>query len=198
VDPKPLHHGLSPIGVSLVHEMNRLGMIVDISHTSDDTAKHVLKVTKAPVIWSHSSARSVWNVPRNVPDDILELIGTEEGKVDGVVQVNFAPYFVAAPGNSTTAVVADHVEWIAKVAGKKHVGLGSDFDGIEIVPVGLEDVSKYPNLFAELYKRGWTTEDLRGLAGDNLLRVFEGVEAAARKLKHEPRAEGIYEFRTDL
>ncbi|KAG8806162.1 hypothetical protein FRC18_006262 [Serendipita sp. 400] len=114
--------------------------------------------------------------------------------------VNFAPYFVAAKGEATVEKVADHVEMIAKVAGKKHVGIGSDFDGIESTPAGLEDVSKYPNLFAILIKRGWTIEDLSGLAGGNFLRVFEGVERVAREM----RAEGakpsmmLYSKRPDL
>ncbi|KAF8315012.1 hypothetical protein DL93DRAFT_2079668 [Clavulina sp. PMI_390] len=198
IPPVPLYNGLSDIGVKLVHEMNRIGMIVDISHTSDATAAHVLKVTKAPVIWSHSSAKAVWDVPRNVPDFILEKIGTGPDKVDAVVQVNFAPYFVAAPAKADVKVVADHVEWIAKVAGKAHVGIGSDFDGIEETPVGLEDVSKYPKLFAELYSRGWSERDLAGLAGENLLRVMEGVEAAAYKLRNEPRSEAVYSKRSDL
>jgi len=198
--PKPLHNGLSELGVALISEMNRIGMLVDLSHTSDATAKQALKQTKAPVIWSHSSARAVWDVPRNVPDDVLELIGTGENKTDAVVMVNFAPYFVAAAGNATVEAVADHVDHIAKVAGKNHVGLGSDFDGIGEVPRGLEDVSKYPQLFAELYKRGWSRHDLAGLSGGNLLRVMEGAEVAARKLQQEGAqpAYDIYKKRTDI
>ncbi|KAJ7128954.1 membrane dipeptidase-domain-containing protein [Mycena crocata] len=196
----PLHGGLSPLGLRLIDEMNRLGVLVDLSHTSDDTARQALKYSKAPVIWSHSSARAVHDVPRNVPDDVLQLVGTGEGQTDAVVMVNFAPFFVADPGNATVYTVADHVAHIAKIAGKKHVGIGSDFDGIDSVPVGLEDVSKYPALFAELYTRGWNKYELAGLAGANLLRVFEGAERVAQGL----RAGGaqpvfdLYDKRTDI
>jgi len=132
------------------------------------------------VIWSHSSARAIWNHPRNVPDDILAMIGESKGKKDAVVMVNFVPDFIAAEGNATVEAVADHVEHIAKVAGWRHVGLGSDFDGILSAPRGLEDVSKYPHLFAELRKRNWTHRQLTGLAGANFLRVLENAEFIAR------------------
>ncbi|KAJ6602203.1 renal dipeptidase family [Mycena sp. CBHHK59/15] len=196
----PLHGGLSTLGYTLIDEMNRLGVLVDLSHTSDDTAKQALQHSKAPVIWSHSSARAVHDVPRNVPDDVLKLIGTGEGQTDAVVMVNFAPFFVADPGNATVYTVADHVEHIASVAGKKHVGLGSDYDGIDSTPVGLENVSKYPALFAELYKRGWNKYELSGLAGGNLLRVFKGAEKVSNGLKAAgtPPAFDIYDKRTDL
>ncbi|KAI0814758.1 membrane dipeptidase-domain-containing protein [Irpex lacteus] len=191
--------GLSPLGYHLIDEMNRIGVLVDLSHTSDNTARQAIKYSKAPVIWSHSSARAVHTHERNVPDDILELIGTEEGQ-DAVVMVNFAPDFVADPGEADVYTVADHVEHIGAVAGKKHVGLGSDFDGIGSVPVGLEDVSKYPALIAELYKRGWTKSELEGLTGRNLIRVFEGAEKVAKELQAagaQPSYD-LYDKRTDI
>ncbi|TCD62475.1 hypothetical protein EIP91_006823 [Steccherinum ochraceum] len=197
----PRWNGLSPLGVNLIHEMNRIGMLVDLSHTSDDTARQALQTTKAPVIWSHSSARAVHDVPRNVPDDILAMIGTDApDQVDAVVMVNFAPFFVADPGNATVQTVADHVDHIADIAGKKHVGLGSDFDGIGDTPKGLEDVSKYPALIAELFRRGWTRFELAGLTGRNLLRVMDGAERVAQELQDlgtEP-SYAIYDKRTDI
>ncbi|RDB24780.1 hypothetical protein Hypma_007998 [Hypsizygus marmoreus] len=196
----PLHGGLSSLGRSLIDEMNRLGVLVDLSHTSDETAKQALKYSKAPVIWSHSSARAIHNVPRNVPDDILRLVGTGEGQQDAVVMVNFAPFFVAKPGNATVEAVADHVEHIASVTGKQYVGIGSDYDGIPDTPVGLEDVSKYPALIAELYKRGWNKYELAGLTGGNFLRVFEGAEKVAKALQAAgtvPQYD-LYEKRKDI
>ncbi|KAH7912281.1 membrane dipeptidase-domain-containing protein [Hygrophoropsis aurantiaca] len=197
---EPLHGGLSPLGFKLVEEMNRLGMLVDLSHTSDLTATQAIKHSKAPVMWSHSSARAVHNVARNVPDDILKLIGTGKGQKDGVVMVNFSPAFVAPEGEANIKTVADHVEHIAKVAGKEYVGIGSDYDGIGEVPKGLEDVSKYPALISELYSRGWNKLELAGLTGGNFLRVFEGVERVSKELRAAgtPVVYDIYDERTDL
>ncbi|KAF9528504.1 membrane dipeptidase-domain-containing protein [Crepidotus variabilis] len=196
----PLHYGLSPLGRSLIGEMNRLGVLVDLSHTSDDTARQALNHSKAPVIWSHSSARAVHEVPRNVPDDILKLIGRGANKTDAVVMVNFAPFFIAYPGEADLYAVADHVDHIARIAGKEHVGLGSDFDGIGEVPEGLEDVSKYPALIAELYRRGWNKYELAGLTGGNLLRVMEGAEEVAKELQtaNTRPVFDIYSKRKDL
>ncbi|THG99277.1 hypothetical protein EW026_g3041 [Hermanssonia centrifuga] len=192
--------GLSPLGYSLIDEMNRIGMLVDLSHTSDDTARQALKYSKAPVIWSHSSARAVHTHERNVPDDILAMVGRGEGKKDAVVMVNFAPDFVADPGKADLSAVADHVEHIAAIAGRKHVGLGSDFDGIGSTPEGLEDVSKYPALIVELINRGWKRPELEGLTGKNLLRVMEGAEHVAKHLQETGMAPvyDLYDKRTDL
>ncbi|KAG5646836.1 hypothetical protein DXG03_002213 [Asterophora parasitica] len=196
----PRHGGLSSLGRTLIDEMNRLGVLVDLSHTSDATAAQALAHSKAPVIWSHSSARAIHNVPRNVPDDILRLIGAGEGQKDAIVMVNFAPFFVAPPDKADLESVANHVDHIAKIAGRKHVGLGSDYDGIGSVPVGLEDVSKYPALIAELYKRGWNKYELAGLTGGNLLRVFEGAEKVSRELQRagQQPSYDLYKERKDI
>ncbi|KAI0790876.1 membrane dipeptidase-domain-containing protein [Abortiporus biennis] len=196
----PRWGGLSPLGRTLIQEMNRLGMLIDLSHTSDETARQTLNLTKAPVIFSHSSARSVHNIARNVPDDILKLIGEQPGKTDAVVMVNFAPVFVAPQGEANVSAVADHIDHIANVTGKQHVGLGSDFDGFGGTTQGLEDVSKYPNLIAELYHRGWNKTELVGLAGRNLLRVMAGAENTAKQLQSarvRPKYD-IYDKRTDI
>ncbi|EJU04024.1 hypothetical protein DACRYDRAFT_114453 [Dacryopinax primogenitus] len=198
--PTPLHGGLSPFGVELIYEMNRLGMMVDISHVSDDTAIQAFNVSRAPLLFSHSSSRAVHNVRRNVPDSILELIGEGEGKKDAVVMVIFAPDFVADKDKADVKAVADHVVHIAHIAGPRHVGIGSDYDGITSVPQGLEDVSKYPALFEELRSRGWDDTMLAGLAQYNLLRVFEGVEKTAMEMRWEgvKPAMALYDKRADL
>ncbi|HLS89015.1 MAG TPA: dipeptidase [Sphingobacteriaceae bacterium] len=164
--------GLSRLGVAVVQEMNRLGMVVDVSHLSDAGFWHVMEVSSRPVVASHSNCRALCNHPRNLSDEQIKALARN----GGVMGMNFYPPFVDEdPRQATIDRIVDHMEHIVQLVGPDHVGLGSDFDGIDSTPIDLEDVSKLPRLTEAMVRRGFSDADIRKILGENFLRVFRQV-----------------------
>jgi membrane dipeptidase len=192
---EPSVGGLNDFGRAVVKEMNRLGMLIDLAHVAPSTMHDALDATEAPVVITHSACRALVDHPRNVPDDVLQRLAAN----GGVCMVALVTDFVSdacrqwriavregedrpRPEVTISEVVA-HIEHAREVAGVEHIGIGGDYDGTDIFPVGLEDVSGYPNLFAELLDRGWSQDDCAKLAGGNLLRALRDAESVAERLQ---------------
>jgi membrane dipeptidase len=174
------HNGLTPFGKQVVTEMNRLGMMVDISHVADKTFWDAIETSKAPLIASHSSCRALTNAPRNMTDAMITALAQK----GGVIQINFYCDFIKQKANPPTIDdVIDHIDHAVKIAGIDHVGIGSDFDGIECAPVGLKDVSQFPNLTRGLEARGYTHDQIAKLYGLNTLALMRKVEAVSRQMQ---------------
>ncbi|MBM3735204.1 MAG: membrane dipeptidase [Acidobacteria bacterium] len=174
--------GLNALGRSIIAEMNRLGMMVDISHASDKTFWDVLAVSTAPVFASHSSSRELSAIPRNMTDEMISALARK----GGVVQINFGCQFVAAdpkakPPRAALSDIIRHIQHVSKVGGIDALGIGSDFDGVSCVPQGMEDVSRFPALTRALLENGYTPEQIHKIYGGNLLRVMRAVEQKAGK-----------------
>jgi membrane dipeptidase len=175
------HNGLTPLGKDIIREMNRLGMMVDISHVADKTFYDALEVSQAPLIASHSSTRALTDVPRNMTDDMIRALAQK----GGVIQINFYCNFIARPGepHPTLDDVVAHIDHVRQIAGIDAIGIGSDFDGITCAPTGLEDVSKFPNLTRALLEHGYSVSDIKKIYGENTLRLMRQVERIAAKLQ---------------
>lgn len=188
----PLHNGLSARGKDIVLEMNRLGMAVDLAHVSVKTMHDALDISKAPVIFSHSSVYALCPHERNVPDDVLRRLA----KNGGVIMITFFPEYTRCddPSAATLSDVADRIQYVGDLIGYEYVGLGSDFDGMESTIAGLEDVSKYPDLVKELLDRGVSVKNVAGVIGGNILRAMGEIERVAIDLD----AEGVMPLEDNL